>query len=271
MISTSDDPSEVCPGRNGLAQLAVRIFSVIANSAGCERSFSDFGIIHTKHRNHLSPQTVHKTAVLKHAIRRKHAVSGIAPTRHKRKFGFEDPLQTPTPVTPLSFGNTPASASQPHHDPNTIYDRPSSNFNTLSKELVQDSLNSDIQDTIDDDTDFIFPETLAGIMASAASSSSSSVAPLPPGSGPASHILPPAASTASSSRGKTQIPLANLFRYPPMSRSAGQAVAGGSASSTQAVTDATRVSSNFLQAFWEGATYNLEQELTDLEELAASD
>ncbi|EDR12066.1 uncharacterized protein LACBIDRAFT_324468 [Laccaria bicolor S238N-H82] len=51
-------------GQNGLVKLAVHIFSVIANSAGCEHVFSKFGITHTKLHDKLDPERVHKLAVI---------------------------------------------------------------------------------------------------------------------------------------------------------------------------------------------------------------
>ena len=52
-------------GRNALVKLAIYILTIIANSAGCERTFSDFGIIHTKPRNKLDAKKVHKTGLVK--------------------------------------------------------------------------------------------------------------------------------------------------------------------------------------------------------------
>ncbi len=57
-------------GSNGIAKLAIRILSVIANSGACERTFSDFGIILTKIRNLLSVEKVHKTNTVRMDIRR---------------------------------------------------------------------------------------------------------------------------------------------------------------------------------------------------------
>ena len=59
-------------GRNCLVKLAIRILSVIANSGSCERAFSDFGISHTKLRNKLNAEKVHKTSVVKMDRRQSH-------------------------------------------------------------------------------------------------------------------------------------------------------------------------------------------------------
>ncbi|EIW55395.1 uncharacterized protein TRAVEDRAFT_131744, partial [Trametes versicolor FP-101664 SS1] len=84
-IDRSNDALAVCPGRNGVAKLAIRILSVVANSAGVECAFSDFGRIHTKARNRLTTKTVHDTGTLRLAIRREHAVAGLSTRRLKRK------------------------------------------------------------------------------------------------------------------------------------------------------------------------------------------
>jgi hypothetical protein len=52
-------------GRHGLVHLAMRILSVVPNSAGVERLFSLFGIVHSKLRNRLSPQVVQKSTLVK--------------------------------------------------------------------------------------------------------------------------------------------------------------------------------------------------------------
>jgi hypothetical protein len=88
------------PSRNALTRLAIRLLSVVANLAGCERSFSIFGNIHTKTRNKLGTETVHKTGVLKMDIRRRHVKEGRVPTRKKRQFStLDQPTSVTTPVS----------------------------------------------------------------------------------------------------------------------------------------------------------------------------
>jgi hypothetical protein len=82
-------------GGNGIAKLAIRILSVIANSGACERTFSDFGIILTKIRNLLSIEKVHKTNTVRMDIRRRHTALGLVPKRGKRKLGDDDEPQDP--------------------------------------------------------------------------------------------------------------------------------------------------------------------------------
>lgn len=86
-------------GRNGLVKLAIHLLSIIANSAGCERAFSDFGIIHTKPCNKLSAEKVHKTGVVKMELRRTHVEAGLTHTRRKRAFGEIDSPEEPPQST----------------------------------------------------------------------------------------------------------------------------------------------------------------------------
>lgn len=62
---------------------------MVPNSAGCERNFSDFGITHTKLRNRLGVQKVHKTAIVKADRRRVHTEAGLRKKQHRRQFGSE--------------------------------------------------------------------------------------------------------------------------------------------------------------------------------------
>ena len=108
-INTQAD-DEVPAGRNALTKLAIRVLSVVANSAGCERSFSIFGNIHTKTRNKLGAETVHKTGILKMDIRRRQIEEGRVPTRKKRQFSTVDqpdcvtaPVSIDPGVSPIDF------------------------------------------------------------------------------------------------------------------------------------------------------------------------
>lgn len=77
-------------GWNQLCDTAIRILSVIANSASCERLFSLFGIIHTKLRNRLGHQQVDKIARLRLELQREHARAGRLRSRLKRKLSNLD-------------------------------------------------------------------------------------------------------------------------------------------------------------------------------------
>ena len=87
--------TEICPGRNGVIQLAIRILSVTGNSAGCERTFSQFGIIHTKLRNRISPETVHKmTQVKLHLRRLEHRASDAIGEPPRKRQRLDNDTQT---------------------------------------------------------------------------------------------------------------------------------------------------------------------------------
>jgi len=118
-------------GHNGLVKLAVRILTVIANSAGCERAFSDFGVIHTKPCNKLSAEKVHKTSTLKMDLRRSHIEAGFIRPRRKRMFGEIDDADS-----------EPAEAAVPNAE--------NSNFDDLTRRLVRASEAADEDDDSDD-------------------------------------------------------------------------------------------------------------------------
>jgi hypothetical protein len=86
---------------NGVARLATRIFSIIANSGATECNFSDFGNIQTKKRSRLSVDKTHKINVVRMDVRRRHAALGVLKTRGKRKLGHNDkPLESTTEDSP---------------------------------------------------------------------------------------------------------------------------------------------------------------------------
>ncbi|QRV96857.1 hypothetical protein RhiJN_24875 [Ceratobasidium sp. AG-Ba] len=84
-------------GRSQIVYLAIHILSIVANSAGCERLFSEMGYIHSKRRNRLSYQKVFDTAVVQMELKRQHAALGLTHTRLQREFGIVDTR----PNTPL--------------------------------------------------------------------------------------------------------------------------------------------------------------------------
>lgn len=131
-IWTRCDTGEIT-GRNGLVKLAIRVLSVIANSGGCERVFSEFGITHTKRRNKLSPERVHKSSVVKTDIRRGHAAAGLLKTRKKRAFG--DDL-TAGPSHPDTAQTEPEAV-----DLTTLPDAEEhlADFDDLQRQLIDDA------------------------------------------------------------------------------------------------------------------------------------
>ncbi|KIM73621.1 hypothetical protein PILCRDRAFT_80982, partial [Piloderma croceum F 1598] len=62
---------------NGIARLAIRIFSIIANSGATKCNFSDFGNIQTKKRSRLTVEKTHKINLVRMEIRRRHASQGL--------------------------------------------------------------------------------------------------------------------------------------------------------------------------------------------------
>ncbi|KAF8161039.1 ribonuclease H-like domain-containing protein [Crassisporium funariophilum] len=96
-------PSNAPPeGSNALVKLAMQILTPIANSAGCKRTFSLFGSIHTKYRNRLKSEKVHKTGVVKMDIKQSQPAEGHGTNRSKQKFGqMESPSDENSPNAPL--------------------------------------------------------------------------------------------------------------------------------------------------------------------------
>jgi hypothetical protein len=107
-----------------LAPLAIRVLSIIANTAATERNFSDFGITHTKIRNQLSVEKVHKANVVKRSLRREHAEEGLLPTQKKRHLG--------------PHNNIGASENSGKHEDTT-------NFVELGNRLIAEAREDDVE------------------------------------------------------------------------------------------------------------------------------
>jgi hypothetical protein len=75
---------------NGIARLAIRLFSIIANSGATECNFSDYGNIQTKKRSRLSVEKTHKINVVRMDIRRCHASLSLLKCCSKRKLSDDD-------------------------------------------------------------------------------------------------------------------------------------------------------------------------------------
>ncbi|KAJ7495202.1 ribonuclease H-like domain-containing protein [Mycena latifolia] len=82
------DTGPVLTGRGGFVKLAIRILSMVPNSAGPERAFSIFGITHTKHRNRLDPMKVHKSTTVRMDCQESHRAAGLVPDRRPRHFSL---------------------------------------------------------------------------------------------------------------------------------------------------------------------------------------
>ncbi|KIL60077.1 hypothetical protein M378DRAFT_14359 [Amanita muscaria Koide BX008] len=76
-------------GRNCLTKLAIHILSIVANSAGCERTFSHMGLVHTGIRSKLGVEKVRKTTMVGMDIKRAHLEAGLLHMRGKRNFTSE--------------------------------------------------------------------------------------------------------------------------------------------------------------------------------------
>jgi hypothetical protein len=189
-------------GRNRLVKLAVHILSIVANSAGCERVFSEMGIVQTKHRSRLGLDKVRKTALIRMDIKRHHVAEGLIRPRSKRTFNamnsdFVQP-SIPSISLPPSSEPTPSAAdSQPTQPPpstkspeNNTGTLDITNFDDIAEELVQAAAESDRLTQEEQDADEALPAPQ----------------PNPPN--------PPSASSRSTRPSKTTIPLKSLFRYP---------------------------------------------------------
>ncbi|KAG6853269.1 hypothetical protein H0H87_008702, partial [Tephrocybe sp. NHM501043] len=73
-------------GKKAMIEMAMCILSITPNSASTEQIFSQFGVKHTKHRNRMHPDKIHREVLLKMDATEKHGL----PPRHKCKFGDED-------------------------------------------------------------------------------------------------------------------------------------------------------------------------------------
>ncbi|OQR85546.1 hypothetical protein ACHHYP_11709 [Achlya hypogyna] len=68
-----------------LAQLAMRILSVVCQSASCERLFKDFAMIHTKARNRMSKTTTVAITRVKHELVAKKKTAATKPPEKTKK------------------------------------------------------------------------------------------------------------------------------------------------------------------------------------------
>ncbi|KAF8960763.1 ribonuclease H-like domain-containing protein, partial [Flammula alnicola] len=124
--------SGVLEGRNGLVKLAIHIFTVVANSAGCERIFSSFGITHSKLRNKIDAKRVHKMTAVGMQMKREDRDLGLSRQRRKRKFGDEDgdDISLSTSSTGTEDGTEPGPT----------------NFSDYAAGLIQQAVISDAPD-----------------------------------------------------------------------------------------------------------------------------
>ncbi|KAI0628527.1 ribonuclease H-like domain-containing protein [Trametes polyzona] len=219
----SNEALAICPGRNGVAKLAIRILSAIANSGGPERAFSDYGIVHTKLRNRMSTESVSKISTVRMSIRREHAENGVHRRRLKRKLGldYEPRVQDSSPAT-ADLQQDHGAVSESSEDVD---------FSSIHEQLVVDAIAS----SAPEDDDEFCPEPRAHVEAHTAPShpSGSSVpqesrAAVPIAGQPrplvlslddlqeepATGTVPNRSRTAARSRRRVQLSLRELFVYP---------------------------------------------------------
>ncbi|THU90830.1 hypothetical protein K435DRAFT_910345, partial [Dendrothele bispora CBS 962.96] len=95
-FETEDQSSECGNGANGMVRLAMRILSMVPNSAPTEHVLSRFGAIHTKTRDRLHVQKVRKMTIVGQSIERKY---GSTPRHSKQNSGTNEPNSTtPAPM-----------------------------------------------------------------------------------------------------------------------------------------------------------------------------
>ena len=85
-----------------LAQFAAFLLDCPVQGAECERLFKDFALFHTKQRNRLNPDTVYKSTLVTHMLRRKYPEdkARCASTKHTNRIVSAD--QYPRKNVPLS-------------------------------------------------------------------------------------------------------------------------------------------------------------------------
>ena len=72
---------------NSFFQLALRLLSISANSASCERLFSSFGNILTKHRNRVKSEVLSNLGEIRLNICHEHLENNAKKDIRKRHFG----------------------------------------------------------------------------------------------------------------------------------------------------------------------------------------
>ncbi|KAJ6475182.1 ribonuclease H-like domain-containing protein [Mycena vulgaris] len=77
-------------GCGGFVKLAIRILSIVPNSAGSERIFSTYGLTHTQHRNRLNRPKVYKSTLVRMVRKESHRAAGVLPQRRPQHFRLAD-------------------------------------------------------------------------------------------------------------------------------------------------------------------------------------
>lgn len=140
-------------GRNSFVQLSVRILTITPNAGGAERTFSQMGIVHTKLRNRLGSEKVHKTVAVKMDLKRQDREEGEVESEDARKRNLELfmsslPLE---PVEPSNSTRTGASSIQVATRPRTM--PPAVPLTTPSDSAIEASLQDPEEPSEPEDND----------------------------------------------------------------------------------------------------------------------
>jgi hypothetical protein len=132
------DTPKVDPLGAELARLAMRIFSIVPNSAAVERLFSRFGIVHSKLRNRLQPEKVRKTVLIGMDTIERYGAA--RPHRNKRKLardGENGPSSDPFAVGYETVERHADDEGNGADDPEAI-NPASQRFSAVVRELTDD-------------------------------------------------------------------------------------------------------------------------------------
>ncbi|KAM5531549.1 hypothetical protein V8D89_014769 [Ganoderma adspersum] len=221
-------------GRNGLVKFAMRLFSIVPNSAMIERIFSHFRTVHNKLRNRLHLEKVRKVVLVKADI---DCVYSNGRQEQCRHFGVhEDPDSDEESATTQDTVAQPLVDSHTHSSSHDTLPQHPQSFTSLAANLITAIDNDDVNSRDE------HSPTISRAEPDVVLCTSQSLSPLS-----ITSTLPPP-KTASISCTEAMY-LRNLFQYPPV---------GGAA--TEPALSTRAVSSNPLTTFWTLSKQHLEAE-----------
>lgn len=193
-------------GRGAFIDLALRVLSIVPNSASTECLFSMFGTTHTKRRNRLEPQKVHRAAVVR--LDQNRRFRGLKPSRKKRRFDSEVGPGTGSGAGNVGSGGgslEAAAAAMLAEQGDLDGDGPvAPSFSSVAEGLIKAA--QEVPETLDDDDDDI-PERLSDLIPSQARARVAQQQPAQPA--PTPNHTPSTTPTSTYKRVK----LADLFVY----------------------------------------------------------
>jgi hypothetical protein len=130
---------------NGIARLAIRLFSIITNSGATECNFSDYSNIQTKKRSRLSVEKTHKINVVRMDIRRHHTSLGLLKCHGKRK---------------LSDDNEPSSTAV---DEPSDTDADDDSFEGLAQNLINSAIDDSAADAANEAEEATAPSSAPAV------------------------------------------------------------------------------------------------------------